>query len=278
MRTPDTPASDDRAAEAMTLRVRADASPARVMHALTTPEEMTVWLAERAEVSLPDRYRFWGRYTPEGAEPSQTLIDSTPDRSHYSWELDGVSTDVDIALEGHDGGTLITLRQTDADPMAPGPLGMLQTFWAATLANLVDFVEDRETLALTDLTSSVLRAETTIDAPIGEVFSSLIDGEKVSAWFGFPTEITPEVGGRYGFGTIADLEDGRRLSVDYGPMGVAAWELDGSEGKTRIVITQSGFGPDQPPYAAWLGTLSGLAELRRFHEISPWLPIWVDVQ
>ncbi|MGB4135053.1 MAG: SRPBCC domain-containing protein [Microbacterium sp.] len=261
--------------EPMILRIRAAAEPERVMRALTDPDEMAVWLAEHADVSLPDHYRFWGRYTPEGDSPSQTLIEAASDRLRFTWVLDGLDTDVQITLAEEGEGTLVTLRQTGADPMASGVRGMLQTFWAATLANLVDLVEDRAALALTDLTSAELRAETTIDAPVDDVFSSLVDAAKVTAWFGFPIAITPAVGGQYGFGTIAELDPGSRLSVDYGPMGIATWELEGSGGKTRIVMTQSGFGPDQPPYAAWLGALSGLAELRRFHELSPWQPIWV---
>lgn len=266
------------AIEPMTLRVHARVAPERVMRALTSPDEMTVWLAEHAEVSLPDQYRFWGRYTPDGQSPSQTLIDATETRLRYAWDLDGATTEVDIALEAVDASTLITLRHTGADPMADGSLGMLQTFWAATLANLVDLVEDRQPLPLTDLTSAELRTQTTIDAPAGEVFDSLIDGKKVSAWFGFPTEVTPEVGGQHGFGTIAELDPDRRLSVDYGPMGMATWELEDSDGQTHIVMTQSGFGPDQPPYTAWMGIVSGLAELRRYHELTPWRPIWVTDQ
>jgi hypothetical protein len=38
---------------------------------------------------------------------------------------------------------------------------------------------------------------------------------------------------------------------------------------------QSGFDTQQPPYAAWLGTLGGIAELRRFHELPDWHSIWL---
>lgn len=266
---------EPRAVEPLFLRVRARADTARVMQALTTPDDMQVWLAEHAEVSLPDHYRFWGRHTPGGEAPSQTLVEATSSRLRYSWVLDAVTTEVDISVENAAHGTLIALRQSGADPTAGGSLSLLQTFWAATLANLVDFVEDRQGLALTDLTSPRMRTETTIDAAPSAVFSSLVDAEKVTAWFGFPTVITPEIGGQYGYGTIAELVEDRRLSVDYGSIGVASWELEGSGGKTRIVMTQSGFDTDQPPYAAWLGAVSGLAELRRFHEIESWEPIWV---
>src|SRR5215468_10849801 len=47
-------------------RVRAMAPVKEVHHALTDAAALRVWLAEHAEVDLPHRYEFWGRYTPEG--------------------------------------------------------------------------------------------------------------------------------------------------------------------------------------------------------------------
>ncbi len=40
-------------------------------HALTDATALRTWLAEYAEVDLPERYEFWGRYTPEGDVPHQ---------------------------------------------------------------------------------------------------------------------------------------------------------------------------------------------------------------
>jgi hypothetical protein len=41
---------------------------------------------------------------------------------------------------------------------------------------------------------------------------------------------------------------------------------------------QSGFDENRPPYGAWMGWLSGFAELRRFHELSDWRPRWLEVR
>ena len=60
--------------EPMRLRARVAAPIADVWHALTDPAALRVWLAEHAEVDLPHRYEFWGRYTPEGDAPHQRLI------------------------------------------------------------------------------------------------------------------------------------------------------------------------------------------------------------
>ncbi|WP_405113175.1 hypothetical protein OG559_05720 [Micromonospora sp. NBC_01405] len=60
--------------EPMILRARLAAPVEAVHRALTDPAELRVWLAEHAEVELPHRYAFWGRYTPEGDAPHQRLL------------------------------------------------------------------------------------------------------------------------------------------------------------------------------------------------------------
>jgi hypothetical protein len=37
---------------------------------------------------------------------------------------------------------------------------------------------------------------------------------------------------------------------------------------------QSGFDPTNPPYPGWAGWLSGIAALRRYHELPRWTSIW----
>ncbi len=65
------------------------------------------------------------------------------------------------------------------------------------------------------------------------------------------------------------------VSTDWGSIGISTWELADSGGKTRLTFVQSGFDQSQPPYAGWLGWLSGIAELRRFVELDGWQPIWI---
>jgi len=45
-----------------------------VYEALTDPAALRVWLAEHADVDLPGKYEFWGRFTPDGAEPHQRVL------------------------------------------------------------------------------------------------------------------------------------------------------------------------------------------------------------
>ncbi|RBQ19917.1 SRPBCC domain-containing protein [Spongiactinospora rosea] len=279
--------------EPLTMTARVEAPIAEVRRALTDPAALRVWLAEHAEVDLPHRYAFWGRHTPEGDAPHQSLSYADERGLRFTWLLDGEETTVEIDLVPEsEKVTLITLSQThfDYQDVITGKSirGVLQTFWALAIANLVDHLEGREPTPKPDFTSTTpeLRASVEIDSPMEEVFDSLIDSEKASAWFGMPIGIEPRVGGRFAMGgldvdpqpaKILDLVPGERLSVDWGTgTGVGTWELAGSGGKTSLTIVQSGFDTARPPYPAWTGILSGMAELRRFHELSDWRPIWVQ--
>lgn len=274
----------------LTVRARLAAPAEAVRRALTDPAELRVWLAEHAEVELPRRYEFWGRYTPEGDAPHQRLLHADERTLRFAWTLDGVETTTEFELTPEGGSTVLTLRQSHfdfAEAMNGSSIrGVLQTFWALAIANLNAHLEGRPLLPRTDFTSADLRGELLIDAPMDKVWTSLTDSEQASAWFGFPIGIEPWVGGRYAMGgfdagyaaKVVDLTPGRAISVDWGPTGVSSWELAESGGRTKLTFVQSGFDEGKPPYAAWTGTVAGLAELRRFHEVADWQPIWLDVE
>lgn len=278
--------------EPMIYRVRVRAPIKEVGHALTDPAVLRVWLAEHAEVDLPHRFEFWGRYTPEGDAPHQRLLHADDHSLRFSWLLDGVDTTAEIRVEREtDDTSVIVLSQSHFDfqeAMSGTSIrGVLQTFWALALANLVDHLEGREITARCDFTSAELRQEIVIGAPPEEVYDSLIDSDKASRWFGMRIDIEPHVGGRFAMGgldadprpaKIVDLEPGRRVSVDWADPGIMTWELEGSGGKTRLTLVQSGFDTRRPPYAAWSGTLAGISQLRRSHELPGWQPIWISVE
>jgi uncharacterized protein YndB with AHSA1/START domain len=274
--------------EPMTLQAHVAAPIKEVHHALTDAQALRTWLAEHAEVELPHRYEFWGRYTPEGEAPHQRLLHVDDHTLRFSWLLDGEETTTEIRLtEESADSTILTLSQTHfdfQDALTGASIrGVLQTFWSLSIANLVDHLEGRELTLRCDFTSPQLQGEVLIDAAPEAVYDSLTDSEKASAWFGFPIGIEPYVGGRFAMGgfdagfaaKIVDLDPGRKMSIDWGGNGVSSWELAGSGGKTRLTFVQSGFDTQRPPYAAWLGWVSGLAELRRFHEQPDWRPIWL---
>ncbi|MEU8189257.1 SRPBCC domain-containing protein [Micromonospora carbonacea] len=273
--------------EPMTVRARLAAPVETVHRALTDPAELRAWLAEHAEVELPHRYAFWGRYTPEGDAPHQRLLHADERTLRFGWLLDGVETTAEFTLEPDGDATILTLRQSHfdfAEAMSGSTIrGVLQTYWALAVANLAAHLEGRQLLPRTDFTSADLRGELLIAAPLAKVYESLTDSAQASAWFGYPIGIEPRVGGRYAMGgfesgyaaKVVDLEPGRRMSIDWGPTGVTTWELAESQGRTKLTFVQSGFDEQNPPYAAWSGTVAGFGELVRFHELPDWQPIWL---
>jgi uncharacterized protein YndB with AHSA1/START domain len=277
--------------EPMKLRARVAAPVKEVHHALTDPEALRTWLAEHAEVDLPDRYAFWGRYTPEGEAPHQRPLHVDDRTVRFSWLLDGEDTTVEFGLEEEDPGTtIITLSQTHLPSWEEmlaetNARSVLHTYWSLAIANLVDHLEGRELNPKCDFTSPELRAQVLLDAPREAVFDSLVDPDKFRRWFGANVGIEPYVGGRFAMGgfeldqspaKITEFEPGRRMAMAWEDMA-AVWELEDSGGKTRLTFVQSGFDQAKPHYGAWMGWLSGVAELRRFHELGDWRPIWIQV-
>ena len=273
----------------MELRARMPAPLKDVMHALTDPASMRRWLAEHAEVDLPHRYEFWGRYTPEGDAPHQTLRHADDRNLRFSWLLDGEQTDVDIALSEDGDETILDLSQShwsfDYVTQGTSIRGVLQTFWVLAIANLADHLAGRALNPKIDFSTPEMRAEVVIDAPRDVVYDSLVDAAKFSEWFGYPVEMEPYTGGRFAMGgfdnnphpaKFLEVVPQVRATLEFPGTAVATWELADAGGKTRLTFVQSGFDTANPPYAAWGGWLSGVAELRRYHEVAQWRPLWLD--
>ncbi|MCP3803770.1 SRPBCC family protein [Allokutzneria sp. A3M-2-11 16] len=277
----------------MVHRARLEAGIAEVRRALTEPEALRVWLAEHVEVDLPHRFQFWGRHTPEGEEPRQRLLHADDSGIGFVWPLAGKDTTVTIALaEDEDGSTILTLSQTELpgfpEMLTDGTsLGLMHTFWALAVANLGEYLEGRELTPKCDFSTPVMREQVTVAASPRTVYESLMDPATFARWFGANIEVEPHVGGRWAMGSfemdtdparIIALEPGARMAMRWPNGMVADWELEGSEGRTRLTFVQSGFDESNPPYDAWMGWLSGVAELRRFHEVPDWRPCALTVE
>ena len=264
-----------------------------VYEALTDPAALRVWLAEHADVELPDKYEFWGRYTPDGAEPHQRVLHVDESTIRFAWTVEGVETTSEFQLAEDEDGTLVTLSQTDLpsfeDVIADraGARGALQTFWSLAIANLADYLAGRELTPKVDFTSSELRASVVIDAAPGEVFDSMVKPEVFRQWFGANVDIEPYVGGRFAMGgfeldpggaTFVEFEQDRRAALLFADGETTSWELEGSNGKTRLTMVHSGFDPANPPYPGWAGWLGGIAGLRYYHELPGRRSIWREVE
>jgi uncharacterized protein YndB with AHSA1/START domain len=244
-------------------------------------------------VELPGKYEFWGRYTPDGAEPHQRVLHVDERTIRFAWTIEGFETTSEFQLAEDEDGTLVTLSQTDLpsfeDVLADkaGARGALQTFWSLAIANLADYLAGRALTPKCDFTSADLHAEVVIDAAPEAVFDSMTQPEHFRRWFGANVDIEPYVGGRFAMGgfeldpggaKFVEFEPGRKATLRFADGITASWELDGSDGKTRLTFVQSGFDPTNPPYPGWAGWLAGVAALRRYHELPQWRSIWRQIE
>ena len=277
------------------LRLRAvvPAPPKVTWEALTDPAAMRVWLAEHADVDLPGKYEFWGRFTPDGAAPRQRVLHVDEHTIRFGWTVEGVEDTVQFEVADDKDGTLVTLSHSDLpsfeDIIADraGARGAVQTFWSLAIANLADYLAGRELTPKVDFTSPELRASLVIDAAPEQVFDSITRAEVFRKWFGAVVDIEPRLGGRFAMGgfeldpggaKFVEFEPGRKAALLFADGETTSWELAGSEGRTRLTVTHSGFDPANPPYSAWGGWLGGLAGLRRYHELPGQRPIWRQVE
>jgi uncharacterized protein YndB with AHSA1/START domain len=277
------------------LRLRAvvPASLEDTYQALTDPAALRVWLAEHAEVDLPGTYEFWGRFTPDGERPHQRVLHVDERTIRFAWTVEGVEATVQFEVAEDEDGTLVTLSHSDLPSFEDvigdkaGARGALQTFWSLAIANLADYLSGRELTPMCDFTSAELRASVVIAAAPDAVFDSMIQPEQFSQWFGANVDIEPYVGGRFAMGgfdldpggaTFVEFEPGRKATLRFADGETSSWELDGSDGKTRLTVVQSGFDPTNPPYAGWAGWLGGISALRRYHELPGTRSIWRQIE
>ena len=81
-----------------------------------------------------------------------------------------------------------------------------------------------------------------------------------------------------GGATFVEFEPGRKATLRFADGMTDSWELEGSDGKTRLTVVQSGFDPANPPYPGWAGWLGGIAALRRYHELPQARTIWRQIE
>ncbi|MFI7674694.1 SRPBCC domain-containing protein [Actinophytocola sp. NPDC049390] len=142
------------------------------------------------------------------------------------------------------------------------------------ISNAVDELEGRPVLRYDETSTTV-----DIAAAPSAVFASLTERELFARWFGLPLAIEPHPGGRWEIegggpvGTVVEVVADRRLVLSE-DTGVSTWELSEVDAGTRLSVSMSLRGGPPPP-RSWCGWLSGVNQLRRFHEVPERCPIWV---
>lgn len=272
----------------MKLRAVLPASPQEVYAALTSPARVTEWLAEHAG---PEG--FWGRWTPQGDAPHQTVLLAVPgERVQFQWLLDDEKTTVDIELFPSGAGTelalhqwpLPTLEELMSPPARRDGRHTMHTFWPLAIGNLASHLTGAPPLHcdFSPVRPAEIRVELEIPAPAHAVWRSLTEPSQVERWWGYAPEIEPGVGGKVTFGAdgrIPEWEPDRVFAYTEDGM-TTRWELSDSAGVTRLTFTQSGFASTELDNAAQhdAGWRGGLLELRRMHELGErWRPLIREV-
>jgi uncharacterized protein YndB with AHSA1/START domain len=275
--------------ETHVLRHRINARPDAVYAALTVPTVLRGWLADDVDVALDSgRYEFWGATVPGAERSRQRLIQAEAGRMlRFAWLLDGVETDVriDLAPDGA-GATAVTLVHAGVRPREDAALSV-RDWWYLALDNLASVAEGRVTAPRPDLTrppGGEARGEVEIEAEPAEVWRTLVEPVELDRWIAEHAMVEPEVGGTYSFGwdhgpvRILELDPGRRLAYtwhrDGDPDTVVTWELEGSEGRTRLTLVHSGFTDPRSAGGYEVGWAAFLASFKRMHEAGDgWRPV-----
>ena len=264
------------------LQVTIAANPASVYNALTSAEALESWFAERAEVDLPARrYDFWGRHTPETPDREQgrhEIIAAEQDSLlRFSWPIEGVITEVEYRLhpgEGASNLTTLIVTHTGCGKDTSAPCTP-EDFWFLALENLRRHVEGRTVNARFDFNTlnseEDIRHEIEIDAPVDVVFSKLIEPAELNRWIAYDAAVEPKVGGTFDLGwgeglssKILEIDPPSKLVHGWGGSQIVTWTLEGSGGKTRLLIVHSGFDAGSVPgerlgwlnFINWIGSMS----------------------
>lgn len=261
------------------LQVTIAADPASVYNALTSAEALETWFAESADVDIPARrYDFWGRYTPETPDREDgrhDIIAAEQDTLlRFAWPLQGVTTEVEYRLHPRDGGTILTVTHTGCGKDTSAPCAS-EDFWFLVLENLRRHVEGRQVRSRFDFhtlnSQEDIRHEIEIDAPADVVFSKLVEPAELNRWIAYNAAVEPKVGGTFDLGwgegfasEILEIDPPNKLVYGWAGTHVVTWTLEGSGGKTRLLIVHSGFEPGSTPgerlgwlnFITWIGSMS----------------------
>ena len=257
------------------------AAPQQLFRTLTSPQELTQWFCEHADVSLEARqYDFWGRFTPEAPRHEcghHPLLSLDPDRSFtFGWRLGGMETTVEVHLESQQGITQVTLVHEGIPPHESGEAN-LADFWALSLENLRSWVERGVVGPRCDFSVAShgdVHLSIDITAPREAVYAALIHPDELERYIATHATVELRTQGRYSFGwkgsgplKILELASNERLSYSWAyedqPETVVTWTLEGSRGKTRLTLVHSGFGDRKSGSykAGWLKFLTHLKNL-----------------
>ena len=262
-------------------------SPAsRIFSALIEPDMLTKWFAEQVDISVDqNRYDFWGRFTPDNPSREQghhRLVRVVPERLvEFEWYLRGTDSLVQYEIHQTALGSVLTMYHRDL-PLASSRESSIGDFWSHSLEGLRHWLERGRTYDLLDYSKAPtgnVKVTIDINVPPAVVFHALTDAAQMERWVGSKGSIDPKPGGKIDFGwgmgpvKILEITPDEKLSYSWRwegePDTITSWTLDGSAGKTRVTIVQSGFAPDRNGSDYFIGWCKFASRLKTMLEEGP---------
>jgi len=275
------------------IQIALPAKPKRLFEALTS--ELTQWFAEDADVSIPEkRYDFWGRFTPEAPnreEGRHPLLDVDINRRlKYGWRILQLDTTVSMTLERRDDGALVVIVQDGVPRSHDISSYTFEDFWFLSLENLRRHADGKPPVRC-DFSKPMqgdIHHTIEIEGTPEAVFETLIKPEQLERWIASKATVEPIIGGRYDFGwngvgpeKILELVPNVKLAYSWpedSEETVVTWTLEGSGGKTRLTLVQSGFAPTKPTGGLNAGWLNFASWIKSMVEYGPgWKPAYIPL-
>lgn len=252
------------------------AAPERVFVALTDPQELESWFAERVEVEpkVGGAFRFWGRFSygvPTRAQATQRVVRfERPRTLTFTWTIHEQPSEVSFAIEADPegpGGTLVKgIHEFAAAPKIGRAKELVDDLWRLQMGNLQAHVTGHGGVLLPDFADPApeVKLSILIDAPRERVFRALLEPESLNKWFASAASVEPRAGGRYSLGwryeqngvqveagptRILELVENEKLVIDWPdwrgdqsvPKQTLTWLLETVGKQTRVTLIHGGF-------------------------------------
>jgi uncharacterized protein YndB with AHSA1/START domain len=270
----------------LNLGIDIKASVETVYRALIDPDALARWFAEHSEISVEDKqYDFWGRFTPDNPgreEGRHHLVRAIPNKLvEFEWRIRDADTLVQYELHETASGCVLTMYHRNI-PLSGPNQSSIGDFWSHALEGLRHWLERGRAYRLLDYSQvqkGDVRVTIDIDVAPSAVFHALTDAAQMERWIGSKGSIDPKPGGKIDFGwgmgpvKILDLVPDEKLAYSWQwegePESVTTWTLEGSGGRTRVTIVQSGFAPDRNGEDYYIGWCKFASRLKTMLEEGP---------
>lgn len=282
------------------VQIKLKATSEAIFAALTTSDALETWFVEHADIDLDaQRFDFWGRFAPGNPDREagrHKLLELEPNRRlKFAWRWGQRDTTVNMTLHPRGEHTILAIEQ-DRGHHGSHNIGAytLEDYWFLSLENLRRYLDGKACNIRVDFSQPMIgdiEYSLDIDAPPARVFAVLTRPDEVERWIASQAEIEPEVGGKYLLGwegcegmKVVEIEQDSKLAYTMPGMEesqntVVTWTLEGSGGKTRLTIVNSGFGPEEDTGGLQAGWRNFMGWIRSVAEYgADWEPAIVPLQ